>query len=50
MLVPLVAILSALGLATGFKTGLEAGLICNQCVGTHPGQCQAARELIWDEM
>ncbi len=20
-----------------FKTGLEAGLICYQCVGTHPG-------------
>jgi len=23
--------------ATGFKTGLEEGLICNVCVGTHPG-------------
>jgi len=22
---------------TGFKTGLEEGLICNVCVGTHPG-------------
>jgi hypothetical protein len=21
----------------GFKTGLEPGLICYQCVGTHPG-------------
>ena len=21
----------------GFKTGLEEGLICNVCVGTHPG-------------
>ncbi|XP_023349751.1 uncharacterized protein LOC111718406 [Eurytemora carolleeae] len=21
----------------GFKTGLERGLICNQCIGTHPG-------------
>ena len=26
------------GLATGFKTGLEEGLICNVCVGTHPGK------------
>jgi hypothetical protein len=26
-----------LGLAAGFKTGLEEGLICNVCVGTHPG-------------
>ena len=23
---------------TGFKTGLEEGLICNVCVGTHPGK------------
>ncbi len=23
--------------ASGFKTGLEPGLICYQCVGTHPG-------------
>ena len=21
----------------GFRTGLEDGLICNVCVGTHPG-------------
>jgi len=24
-------------LSVGFKTGLEEGLICNVCVGTHPG-------------
>ena len=24
-------------LIAGFKTGLERGLICNQCIGTHPG-------------
>ena len=29
--------LSFASLAAGFRTGLEDGLICNVCVGTHPG-------------
>merc|ERR1712079_843129 len=28
---------SLCSLASGFRTGLEDGLICNVCVGTHPG-------------
>ena len=30
-------LLAITSLITGFKTGLEEGLICNVCVGTHPG-------------
>jgi hypothetical protein len=36
----LVSLLISLGLVGGFKTGLEEGLICNVCVGTHPGTVQ----------
>jgi hypothetical protein len=35
---PLLLLLLLLGPAGGFKTGLEEGLICNVCVGTHPGK------------
>jgi len=31
------SLLLVLGVVSGFKTGLEEGLICNVCVGTHPG-------------
>ena len=31
-------LLLLLSAVSGFKTGLEEGLICNVCVGTHPGQ------------
>jgi len=33
----LLLLLPLLPLASAFKTGLEDGLICNVCVGTHPG-------------
>jgi len=33
----IVIILFLIGVVSSFKTGLEDGLICNVCVGTHPG-------------
>ena len=42
----LVRLLPLLGLAAAFKTGLEDGLICNVCVGTHPGQSGGAGWLL----
>ena len=31
----------------GFKTGLEDGLICNVCVGTHPGCGETGFDYRW---
>jgi hypothetical protein len=33
--------------ALGFKTGLEDGLICNVCVGTHPGCGETGFDYRW---
>eukprot|EP00088_Acartia_fossae_P028880 TRINITY_DN29685_c0_g1_i2.p1 TRINITY_DN29685_c0_g1~~TRINITY_DN29685_c0_g1_i2.p1 ORF type:complete len:163 (-),score=9.24 TRINITY_DN29685_c0_g1_i2:86-574(-) len=35
--ISLILFISTLASVSGFKTGLEEGLICNVCVGTHPG-------------
>ena len=36
-LLSFLSILCVLSLVQSFRTGLEDGLICNVCVGTHPG-------------
>ena len=36
-LLSFLSVLCGLSLVQSFRTGLEDGLICNVCVGTHPG-------------
>jgi len=36
-----------LDIAVAFKTGLEDGLICNVCVGTHPGCGETGFDYRW---
>jgi len=37
LILPLLTLLNCVQQGNSWKTGLESGLICYQCVGTHPG-------------